>query len=105
MDISAERFGELNGEKVNKITLTNDNGVAISCLTMGALWHEFLVPAADGTKQNLILNYNTVAEYYSNGLCTNQVIGRVAGRIKNGKCEINGEQVTLPQNENRNSLH
>ena len=52
MDISAERFGELNGEKVNKITLTNDNGVAISCLTMGALWHEFLVPAADGTKQN-----------------------------------------------------
>lgn len=105
MDISAERFGELNGEKVNKITLTNDNGVAISCLTMGALWHEFLVPAADGTKQNLILNYNTVAEYYSNGLCTNQVIGRVAGRIKNGKCEINGEQVTLPQNENGNTLH
>ena len=103
MDISAERFGELNGEKVNKITLTNDNGVAISCLTMGALWHEFLVPAADGTKQNLILNYNTVAEYYSNGLCTNQVIGRVAGRIKNGKCEINGVQVTLPQTENGNT--
>lgn len=59
MDISAERFGELNGEKVNKITLTNDNGVAISCLTMGALWHEFLVPAADGTKLDFKLQHSS----------------------------------------------
>ena len=29
MDISAERFGEMHVEKVNKIKLTNDYGVAI----------------------------------------------------------------------------
>ena len=43
MDIIKKELDSYDGHKVTKITLINDNGVEISCLTMGAIWQEFLV--------------------------------------------------------------
>lgn len=104
MKISTCKFDTYNGEDVMKITAVNDNGVGISCLTLGATWHSFTVPTAGGDTQNLLLSYDNVTDYL-NGLCTCQSIGRVAGRIAHARCTINGKEVTLPANENGNTLH
>ena len=56
MDIIKKELDSYDGHKVTKITLINDNGVEISCLTMGAIWQEFLVPVGN-SKKNMLLGF------------------------------------------------
>lgn len=104
MDIIKKELDKYDGHTVTKVTLRNDNGVEISCLTMGAIWQEFLVPAGD-SKKNMLLGFEHTEEYYSNSQCVCKSIGRVGGRIGGARCEINGTKVILPANENGNTLH
>lgn len=104
MDIFRKELDTYDGHTVTQITLVNDNGVEISCLTMGAIWQAFNVPSGAG-KKNLLLSFDHTKDYYANAQNICKAIGRVAGRIAHGKCELNGEQVQLPQNENGNTLH
>lgn len=105
MKVIKEFFENYQNHEVTKITLQNDNNVAISCLSMGATWYEFLVPNQNGNKKNLIMNFAHCEDYYANGLCCCQSIGRVAGRIKKGQFILNGKKVQVPTNENGNTLH
>ncbi|RMC46632.1 aldose epimerase family protein [Lactobacillus sp. ESL0230] len=105
MEIITQKFEKYQAQEIKKVTLKNDCGVAISCLSMGATWYEFLVPDKDGNKHNLIMNFAHCADYYSNGLCCCQSIGRVAGRIKKGHFKLNQQEVQLLPNENGNTLH
>lgn len=105
MEIIKSVLDNFEGNIVTKITLINDNGVQASCLTMGATWQEFLVPNKKGDLTNLLLSFAETKDYYSNPLCVCQSIGRVAGRINNGSCILNGKQITLPKNNNGNTLH
>ena len=68
MDIIKKELDSYDGHKVTKITLINDNGVEISCLTMGAIWQEFLVPAGN-SKKNMLLGFEHTEEYYKNAQC------------------------------------
>ena len=105
MDILQHTFGRYQNEKVTEITLVNDNGVEVSCLTMGAIWHRFAVPEDDGTKKNLLLSFDGIDGYYSNNQNICKSIGRVAGRIKGASYDLNGKHYQLPANENGNTLH
>lgn len=104
MDIFRKNLDTYQGHNVTQITLVNDNGVEISCLTMGAIWQAFNVPDGDG-KKNLLLSFDHTKDYYTNAQNICKSIGRVAGRIAGGKCELDGQEVQLPQNENGNMLH
>ena len=92
MDIFRKELDTYDGHTVTQITLVNDNGVEISCLTMGAIWQAFSVPSGAG-KKNLLLSFEHTKDYYANAQNICKSIGRVAGRIAHGKCELNGEQV------------
>lgn len=105
MDVLERTFGRYNNEKVTEIKLINDNGVAISCLTMGAIWHQFLVPSEDGSQKNLLLSFDGIDDYYSNSQNICKSIGRVAGRIKNASFDLDGKHFKLPNNDNGNTLH
>lgn len=105
MDILKRTFGRYKNDQVTEITLVNDNGVEASCLTMGAIWHRFAVPEADGTKKNLLLSFDGIDDYYSNPQNVCKSIGRVAGRIKGASFDLDGKHYTLPANENGNTLH
>ncbi|TKX32944.1 aldose epimerase family protein [Campylobacter aviculae] len=105
MKILQEAFGDYNNEKVTRIRLINDNNVEISCLTMGAIWHQFLVPTKNGDHQNLLLSFDDINDYYSNPQNICKSIGRVAGRIKNASYDLNAKHYKLPQNDHGNTLH
>lgn len=92
-------------KEIHRITLTNDHGVSISLLTLGATWQEFMVPKDDSSFKNIILGFDKPSDYLSNGLCAGQSIGRVAGRIDKGQVFLDGQTIQLPQNENGNCLH
>lgn len=104
MNIEETIFDTYQGHSIHKITLTNDNNVAISLLSLGATWHEFLVPIQDKQK-NILLNFSTAHDYLSNPFYIGMAIGRTAGRIKNGTFPLNGQSVTVPTNEGQNTLH
>lgn len=104
MHIEESIFDNYQGQDVYKITLTNDHDITISLLTLGATWHEFSVPAGNEHK-NLLLNFATAHDYLSNPFYIGMAIGRTAGRIKNGTFPLNGQAVTVPNNEGQNTLH
>lgn len=105
MEVTVKPFENYQGQTITQVRLKNNQGVEISCLSQGATWYEFLVPNKAGGHQNLLMNFDHCAAYYTNGLCCCQSIGRVAGRIKQGQFNLNNKLIQLPTNENGNTLH
>lgn len=103
MDITRKHFGMYNNHMVTKITLENDNGVEISCITLGATWTDFKVPRLDGTKANLLLNFDTPAQYEQ--MLVGQTVGRVGGRIAHARFHLNNQEYHLEANDGVNLLH
>ena len=105
MEISKVPFGTYKDDPVTKYILTNDNGVQVGILNFAGLLQSFKVPTKDGGKADMILTSENLDEFTNNGFCTNRLIGRVAGRIADGKFSINGKDYQIEQNEGKNALH
>ena len=99
-------FGTLaDGTEVKKITLTGDNGVSVSILTLGATLHEFMVPDRDGKVEDILVSYEDLSDYAEAPNYWGATIGRYANRIAGGKFTLDGETYQLTQNDGENSLH
>lgn len=105
MEVKQEIVEIINRQKIEKYTIINDNGVQVGLLTLGATWQEFLVPDDKGGQKNLIIGFDEPSDYLKSPLCAGQSIGRVAGRINQGKVNLDGKEIQLPQNEKGNTLH
>jgi aldose 1-epimerase len=105
MDVSQTKFGKIDGQTVNLFTVKNDNGMELSCINYGCIITEILVPDMHGKIENIVLGFDTIEEYRRYSPYFGAVVGRVAGRIKNGQFELDGKDYKLTQNENQNHLH
>ncbi|HEU5140970.1 MAG TPA: aldose epimerase family protein, partial [Bacillales bacterium] len=105
MEVNPKKFGEINGQTVSLFTITNDNGMSLSCMNYGCVITEILAPDRDGNVENIVLGFDSLEEYLHHSPYFGAVVGRVAGRIKKGQFELDGKGYSLPQNENRNHLH
>ena len=94
MEISKVPFGTYKGDPVTKYILTNDNGASRN-FDFAGLLQSFKVPTKDGGKADMILTSENLDEFTNNGFCTNRLIGRVAGRIADGKFSINGNDYQI----------
>lgn len=102
--VSGTPFGVTKkGEEVRELTL--DNGT-ISCkiITFGATVRTLTVPGRDGAV-DVVLGYDTLAEYEENGGFFGAVVGRYANRIAGGRFVLNGREYTLARNDGPNHLH
>lgn len=92
-----------NGEEVRELSL--DNGV-LSCgiITFGAALRTLTVPGKNGPV-DVVLGYDTLAEYENNGGFFGAVVGRYANRIAKGRFSLNGRDYTLALNDGPNHLH
>ncbi|QDU64267.1 Aldose 1-epimerase precursor [Planctomycetes bacterium Pan216] len=103
----AEPFGETaDGVAVSEYTLTNPNGMVAKLITRGATLRELHVPDAKGNLADVVLGFDDVAGYESEG---NQYFGtttgRVANRVAKGKFTLNGKEYSLATNNDPNHLH
>ena len=57
------------------------------------------MPDDKGGQKNLIIGFDKPSDYLKNPLCAGQSIGRVAGRINQGKFNLDGKEIQLQQNE------
>ena len=82
MQVNSRPFGVTKyGEAVTAYELVNASGVSAVILDYGATVQSLLVPDRGGKLTDVVLGYETVAEYEQNGGYMGATLGRVANRI------------------------
>ncbi len=97
-------FGYKDGNKIEKFTL--DNGrVKLEVLTYGATISTFGIYNKKGEFTDVVLGYDNIQDYVSNGGYLGAIIGRVSNRIGGACFFLNGGKYYVNKNENNNTLH
>ena len=101
-----EKFGTTkDGREVTRYTLTNQNGMKVSFIDLGAVITNIWVPDRDGNFDDVVHGYDDVASYEVNEPSFGAPVGRCANRISDGHFTINGVEYKLDQNDSTNCLH
>lgn len=105
--ILVESFGVLNGgTAVSLFTLTNSHGMQARITNYGGIVQSLKVPDRNGTLGDVVLGYETLAEYVANNSpYLGSLIGRFGNRIAKARFSLNGKTYVLAANDNGNTLH
>jgi aldose 1-epimerase len=103
---SVEPFGTApDGTPVERWTLANGD-LTVRVLTYGGVIQTLEVPDAHGDVDNVVLGFEDVAGYASDGdPYFGSLIGRYGNRIAGGTFTLDGETYQLPLNDGPNTLH
>lgn len=105
-DAERSSFGKLpDGSPVEAVTLTSPSGVRARVMTYGATLQSLEVPDRTGGRADIVLGYDTAADYAEHPNYFGATIGRFANRIGGGAFVLDGRRHALSVNDQRNSLH
>jgi len=99
-----------NGRDIFLSTISNKNGMEISVCDFGATITSLKVPLNDSEKIDVVLGFDN-AENYELSFLNNAspyfgaVVGLNAGRINNGRFNLNGQSIQLETNFGKHHLH
>jgi len=100
LKITETSFGVYNTESIAEYTLSNENNLSLKILTLGGIIRE-----VNFCGNNRVLGFNKLEDYVSSRFYFGALVGRVSGRISNGKIVINRKYYKLDQNEGTTCLH
>ena len=104
--ITQSIFGHTKaGDTVTAFRLTNSSGAFAVILDYGCILQALFVPNAQGGFTDVVLGYDTMAEYEDNDGYFGAAIGRIANRIGKGEFSLNGKSYRLARNNGENHLH
>lgn len=89
------------GEVVLRYVLTNENGMTVTLLNVGAAVESIISP--DGFP--LTITYPSYTNYMSDSLQMGKIVGRAAGRVAKGRVEMNDNIYKLTSNEGTTHLN
>ena len=94
-----------DGMPVDIYTLTSGK-IEARIMTYGARIVSLSVPDRDGKMADVVLGYDTLADYQKDGnTYFGSIVGRYGNRIAKGKFSLDGHDYQVPLNNNGNSLH
>jgi aldose 1-epimerase len=99
--LTVREWGSIGTEKVLRITLSQPNGMSVSCINYGARLIRLLVPDREGESENVVLGLADAEAYGNDRASFGATVGPVAGRIAGGRW---GE-VLLEQNNGAHHIH
>lgn len=105
MNVIQHHYGEVQGQPVVAHTITNDKGIKMTAINYGCIITELFVPDWNGELENIVLGFDTLEEYEKHSPYFGAIVGRHAGRIKEGKFELDGVYYQLERNNGPNHLH
>lgn len=106
MTDSGSGFGYTkDGEPVLSYTLENGSGMRAELLSYGATLRSLSVPDGSGGLTDVVLGYDTVAEYERNDGFVGASIGRMGNRVGGAEFSLGGRTYSLAANDGRNHLH
>jgi aldose 1-epimerase len=104
--ISREPFGTTkDGKPVDLYTLRNAKGAEARIMNYGGIVVSLKVPDKNGNLGDVVLGYDTLAEYEKETPYFGCLVGRYGNRIAKGKFTLNGKEYTLATNNPPNALH
>jgi aldose 1-epimerase len=106
MLLKAEDFQKnINGKNVNLYFLKNGN-MNMAITNYGARIVSLCVPDKYGQMADVVVGFKSIDDYLkATGVYHGAIIGRVAGRIKNGKINVNDSTYSLQLNAGNSHLH
>ena len=104
--IVAKSFGKTeDGAPVKIFTLRNARGVEAKISNYGGIVTSLKVPDRSGKMSDVVLGYDTLAEYLKRNPHFGCLVGRYGNRIAKGKFTLNGKTYQLATNNGPNALH
>ncbi len=93
------------GESVDKYTLKNQKGMEVDVITYGGIITSLKVPNKDNVYEDVVLGYDSLAQYINKNPYFGAIIGRYGNRIAKGKFSLDGKEYQLATNDGPNHLH
>ena len=81
------------------------NALEVLVTNFGGTIIRLLMPDKNGQKGDVVLGYDSIAEYQTKDAYLGALVGRTANRTCKGTFSLNGKTYTLPLNDGPNSLH
>ena len=110
IQIREQDWGALSdGSVVKLFMLTNSKGMMLYVSDYGAIISSLIVPVKEKL-YDVVLGFDSPKDYADSRKLPafpyfGAIVGRYAGRIKNGEFALNGIQFQLPKNNGNNTLH
>ena len=106
MSVSVRDFGfTREGDPVHAYTITNAVGASCTLLDYGATVQSLILPNWHDGMTDVVLGYDTVAEYEAGKAFLGATIGRVGNRIGGARFSLGGKEHVLADNDGGNCLH
>ena len=103
--ITSEVWGEVAGKTATIYTLKNSNGLKARISDYGGIIVSVMAPDKNGKLADIVLGFDTPAEYPEKSQYFGCITGRYANRIAKGKFTLDGTEYTLATNNGANHLH
>ena len=105
MSVSIQDFGKsTSGQTVKLATLKNDF-IEVQLLSYAAIIHRIIVKDRKGNPVDVVLGYDTAADYELNTDSMGAAVGRFANRIGGACLCIDGQTYELEKNDGQNTNH
>ena len=96
---------EVNNAQTNLYTLKNKAGMEVCITNFGGRIVSIMVPDKNGKMQDVVLGFDSIADYINVPSDFGASIGRYANRINQGRFVLDGDTIQLPQNNFGHCLH
>ena len=104
--ISKAPFGKTkDGKSVEIYTLTNSRGSEATIITYGGAVVSLKVPDKQGKLGDVVLGFDSIADYEKHTAFFGALIGRYGNRIARGKFTLDKREYSLATNNGENHLH
>ena len=103
--ITKQPFGTADGKPVEIYTLTNSKGMEARIITYGGTVVSLRVPDRNGKLGDVVLGYDSLADYQRATNYIGTLIGRYGNRIARGRFSVDGNEYVLATNNGLNHLH
>lgn len=96
---------EVNNATTHLYTLKNKAGMEVCITNFGGRIVSVMVPDKNGAMQDVVLGFDSIADYINIPSDFGASIGRYANRINQGKFVLDDDTIQLPQNNFGHCLH
>jgi aldose 1-epimerase len=103
--ITKQRWGKVDGQRVDLYTLTNANRMTVKISNYGGIIQSIWVPDRRGQRANVALGFDNLRDYVTSSPYFGCITGRYANRIAEGRFSLDGEEYQLATNDGPNHLH
>lgn len=104
--LDAARFEtHFDGEAVSLYTLNGGDGMEVCVTNLGARVVSIMAKDRVGEWREVTLGFDNIDDYIERRMAIGGTVGRVAGRIKDGRIVVDGKSFQLSTNEDGNTLH